>query len=533
MPLRLHNIRIGLDADESDLTRRAAEKLGLPPNKITGVRVVRRAVDSRHRRPLLVYTVDVRLSAGEDETAVAERVAATLVAEPEAPKIELTAGTQPLPGRPVIVGAGPAGLFAAHLLARHGFKPLVIERGQPVTQRAKDIEAFFSAGTLDPESNVLFGLGGAGTWSDGKLTWSASDPLAEFVLHTFVRCGAPEQILVDAKPHIGTDLLRAVVTRFAELIESEGGEFQFGRRVTSLLLKSGRTAGVRCGAETVEAGLVLMATGHSARDTFRTLADQGVALEARPFQIGVRIEHPQDMIDRSQYGAHAGHPKLPPADYALRHRAHGGWRSVHTFCMCPGGVVVPSMNQDGQICTNGMSRRARDGEFANAALVVPVSKKDFGTGRLDGLKFQERIERAAFAATGSFRAPAQNAAAFVGDRDGPAPERSSYPLGVVPARFSGILPRVVYRSIVRALAITFERSVRGFAGERGTILGPETRVSSPVRILRDERTRGAVSTPGLYPIGEGSGYAGGIVSSALDGLLTARAIIQRYRPDWS
>jgi len=461
---------------------------------------------------------------------VAERLAVALVAEPEEPQLTLTPGSEPLPGRPVIVGAGPAGLLAAWLLARHGFRPLVIERGRPVPERAKDIDAFFKAGSLDPESNILFGLGGAGTWSDGKLTWSSSSPLAEIVLRLFVRCGAPEQILVDAKPHIGTDLLRGVVTKLREMIEAEGGEFQFGRRVTSLTLKDGRAVGIRCGDDALEAGAVLLGIGHSARDTFRTLSDQGVAVEARPFQVGVRIEHPQELIDRAQYGPSAGHPKLPPAEYALRHTAHGGWRSVHSFCMCPGGVVVPSMNEDGQICTNGMSRSARDGEFANAALVAPVGPKDFGTGRFDGLAFQERIERAAFAATGSFSAPAQKAHDFIDDRAGDAPERTSYPLGVVPARFSRILPRRVYQSIVRGLAMTFKRSVRGFATEQGAILGPETRVSSPVRIVRADESRESVSTPGLFPIGEGSGYAGGIVSSALDGLRTARSIIERFKP---
>jgi uncharacterized FAD-dependent dehydrogenase len=262
----------------------------------------------------------------------------------------------------------------------------------------------------------------------------------------------------------------------------------------------------------------------------RSLADQGVAIEARPFQIGVRIEHPQELIDRSQYGAFAGNPRLPAAEYALRHRAHGGWRSVHSFCMCPGGVIVPSINREGEICTNGMSRHARDGEFANAALVVPVNEKDFGSGRFDGLAFQERIERAAFEITGSFRAPAQKASDFLADRLGEAPERTSYPLGVEPAQFSRILPRPVYQSIVRALGMTFERSIRGFAGEKGSVLGPETRVTSPVRFVRDEATRESVSTARLYPVGEGSGYAGGIVSSALDGLLTARAITERYKP---
>ncbi len=530
MPIRLHNIRAGLNAVQSDLERLAAEKLGIDANSIANVRLARRAIDSRHRKPVFVCTIDVTLRPGQDEVAVAERTASALVAGHEEPRLEFKPGSEPFHGRPIVVGAGPAGLFAAYMLARAGFRPLVIERGQPVEQRAKDIDTFLTTARLDPESNILFGLGGAGTWSDGKLTAAASDPLGAFILDTLVRCGAPEQILVDARPHIGTDLLRIVTERFARLIESAGGEFVFGRRVASILIRDGQAAGVRFGDEQVEAGAVLLGIGHSARDTLRTLADQGVAIAARPFQVGVRIEHPQQMIDHSQYGDFAGHPQLPAADYSLQHTAHGGWRSVHSFCMCPGGVIVPAMNEDGEICTNGMSTSARDGEFANTALVVPVGPKDFGDGRFDGMAFQERIERAAFAATGSFSAPAQRADDFVKDRIGSVPARSSYPLGVVPAQFSRILPHAVCGSIARALAMTFERVIRGFASERGTVLGPETRVSSSVRLVRDERTRQSVSTPGLYPIGEGSGYAGGIISSAIDGIVTARAIIERHRP---
>ncbi len=529
MPVRLRNLRVPPDADPPPLEALAAKRLGIDAARIAAVRVARRSVDSRHRKPVFSYSIDVTLTSPEAEAEVAERLAAMLVAEPEEPRLELARGADPLPGRPVVVGSGPAGLFAAWLLATHGFRPLVVERGQTVPKRADDIESFFKTASLDPESNILFGLGGAGTWSDGKLRKTAG-PLAETVLHALVRCGAPEQILVDAKPHIGTDLLRGVVTKLRDEIESAGGEFRFGSRVTALTLEGGRTSGVRCGDERVEAGAVLLGIGHSARETFRRLADQGLAIEPRPFQVGVRIEHPQSLVDRSQYGDCAGHPKLPPAEYALQHKARGGWRSVHSFCMCPGGVIVPAMNADGQICTNGMSRSRRDGAFANAALVVAVGPKDFGGGRFDGVAFQERIERAAFGATGSFAAPAQRASDFIEDRTGEPPEGTSYPLGVEPAQFSRILPRPVYQSIVRALAITFGHSIRGFADEGGTVLGPETRVASPVRFVRDERTRESVSTPGLYPIGEGSGYAGGIVSSAVDGLRTARTLIERFQP---
>jgi uncharacterized protein len=531
MPIRLHNLRADIDRAEEALPGLAAAKLQLDVSRIADIRLVRRAVDARkHRPPVFVYTVDVTLGPDEDESGIAADIAATLVADAAAPELTLQGGDAPLPGRPVVVGAGPAGLFAGLLLAEAGFRPLIIERGQPVPQRADDVAALFQLGQLDPESNILFGLGGAGTWSDGKLTWHTNNPLAEWVLDALVGCGAPEHILVDAHPHIGTDKLRAVTTNLARRIEAGGGEFRFGTRVTGLLLQDGRAAGVKCGDETIEAGAVILGIGHSARDTFHTLADQGVAIEPRPFQIGVRIEHPQQLVDKSQYGTHAGHAALPPSEYALQHKAHGGWRSVHSFCMCPGGTVVPSMSRDGEVCTNGMSDFARDGAFANAALVVPVGPQDFGTGRFAGLAFQERIERAAFKATGSLCAPAQRADDFVADRKGSAPGQTSYPLGVVPVQFSQILPRPVYQSIVRALGMRFGRSIAGFAGECGTVLGPETRVTSPVRIVRDKTTRESVERPGLYPIGEGSGYAGGIISSALDGLATAKTIIEGYSP---
>lgn len=530
MPVQLHNIRIDIDADDARLLDAAAARLRLSADQVVSARIVRRALDARGRRPALVYTVDARLAPDVDEADVAEAAGGTIVAEPEDPTLELEPGQEPLPGRPVVVGAGPAGLCAAYLLARFGFRPLVVERGQSVPQRGRDVERFLQTGELDPESNLLFGLGGAGTWSDGKLRWQPSDPFARFVLHLLVRCGAGEEVLVDSRPHVGSDVLGEVVSELAGLIEASGGAFRFGCRVDGLALAGGRAAGVRCGDETIEAGAVLLGVGHSARDTFRALSDQAVAIEPRPFQVGVRVEHPQELIDRSQYGRYAGHPRLPAAELRLRHKARGGWRSVHSFCTCPGGIIVPAVNREGELCTNGMSERARAGEFANTALVVAVSPRNFGAGRFDGVRFQERIERAAFAAAGSFAAPAQRANDFLRDRDGPPPDRTSYPLGLVPTRLSQILPNTVYGSIVRAMGMTFDRMVPGFAGEKGSVLAPETRVSSPVRFTRREETRESVSTPGLYPIGEGSGYAGGIVSSAVDGLRTARRLIQAHRP---
>ena len=530
MPVQLQNIRLDIDAEQAELLHQAAGRLGLPADEVLSARIVHRAVDARKLRPALVYTIDVELAPHVNEASAAEAAGGTVVAEPEDPLLELEPGDEPLPGRPVIVGAGPAGLCAGYLLAQFGFRPLILDRGRAVEERKRDVGRFFRTGELDPESNLLFGLGGAGTWSDGKLRWQRSDPLARFFLHLLVRCGADDDILVDAKPHVGTDILGTVMAGLAGLIEAAGGEFRFECRADHLALEGGRLTGVRCGSETIEAGAVLLGIGHSARDTVRALSDQVVAIEPRPFQVGVRIEHPQELIDRAQYGEYAGHPALPAPEYTLRHKARGGWRSVHSFCTCPGGMIVPATHRPGEVCTNGMSAKARSGAFSNTALVVAVGPDDFGGGRFDGMRFQERLERAAFAATGSFAAPAQRANDFLRDVSGPAPRRTSYPLDVVPVRLSEILPGAVYGSIVRALAMTFDRVIPGFAGEQGTVLAPESRVSSPVRLVRHEESRQSASTPGLYPIGEGSGYAGGIVSSALDGLRTARRIVRTYRP---
>jgi len=528
MTVRLYDIKLPLGSDERRLAEIAGERLGVAPGGIRDVRIRRRSIDARQKpRVCFVYTLDID---------VAESLSSDSLRQLEVPDEGSAwphpeAGTSELRGRPVVVGAGPAGLLAAFTLAQRGFSPLVIERGKPGEARAADVAEFLASRTLDPESNILFGEGGAGTFSDGKLYTGKGGGRARQVLKLFVQCGAPEDIAYDAKPHVGTDFLRAMVIALREKTEQAGGEFRFGCKATGLAIERGQLAGVKCGGELVESGAVVLAIGHSARDTFEVLLAEGVALERKPFQLGLRIEHPQCLIDRTQYGEAAGHPQLPAADYRLVAKASAHGRSVHSFCMCPGGVVVPAVSEAGGLVTNGMSYRARDLAWANGALVTTAEPKDFGgDGPLAGVEFQRHWERRAFEMAGSnYDCPAQRASDFVRGRTSRSLPDSSYPFGLVSCPVAGALPDFAAEALARALPV-FERKLRGFLSDRALLLGPETRASSPVRIVRSQDTRESVNLPGLYPVGEGAGYAGGIMSSAIDGILTAEQIVRRFAP---
>lgn len=539
MTIRLYNIFADIEeaprgphpvapGGEKALAARAAERLGLSAADILGLRVVRRAIDARHR-PRFVYTLDVEL--GERERELQEFLpphSARLLAAEEAPRP--LPGGEPLAGRAVVVGAGPAGLFAALTLAAHGYRPLVIERGRLVERRVADVARFHADRTLDPESNYLFGEGGAGTFSDGKLTTRIDDVRIAAVLSALAECGAPPEIAFDARPHVGTDRLRSVIVNIRKKIESLGGEFRFGARVEKIEDR-GRILEVSTPFGRFESGAVVLAIGHSARDTFEMLREAGVALEPRAFQMGLRIEHPQEIINGAQYGKWSGHPALGAAEYRMVWKGEGDFRAVYSFCMCPGGEIMAATAQSGCLCTNGMSDCARDGRFANSALVVPVNPEDFASfsaGPLCGVRFQEHWERAAFAlGGGDWRAPAQKAPDFLSGSETRRIDDTSYRFGVTPADLSRALPGYAIAAIRRALPV-FGRAIRGFDGDAALLTGPETRVSSPVRITRDAETRLSVSTPALYPAGEGAGYASGIMSSAVDGMLTAEAIISRF-----
>ncbi len=474
-------------------------------------------------------------SPGEDEAAVVRRIGDDDVFVAVTPSPSVVASLAVAPAvRPIVVGTGPAGLFAALVLARSGARPIVLERGQAVGPRVRAVDTFIREGVLDPDSNIQFGEGGAGTFSDGKLTTNTRDPRCRSVLETLVGAGAPEEILWLAKPHIGTDRLTGAVRRLREEIESLGGEVRFGTRLADLVLDSDDTLrGVvtqsHSGREETAAEALILATGHSARDTFEMLHERGARLVQKPFSIGVRVEHDQLTVDRTQYGSAAGHPALGAAEYKLACHLPSG-RGVYTFCMCPGGWVVAATSEADAVVTNGMSRFAREGANANAAFLVSVFPADFEDDHpLAGVRLQRRWERAAFELGGrSFRAPAQLMGDFLqGVASSAAGDvQPTYPLGVEYADLALCLPEFVAASL-REAAPLLDRRMRGFARADALLTGVETRSSSPVRVQRDDSLQSNLR--GVYPCGEGAGYAGGIMSAAVDGMRCAEAVLTRYR----
>lgn len=525
--LLLHNIRLDLDHREEELAAEAARRLGISKGELVDVSIFKRSVDARRENAIkLVYSLLVEV---EDEEVLSHKIARDSRVRP-APDTSYRLVTRARGEdveRPLVVGMGPAGLFAGLVLAEMGFRPLLIERGKKVRERAVDTFEFWREGRLNPESNVQFGEGGAGTFSDGKLNTRISDQANRDrkVLRELVRAGAPAEILYLNKPHIGTLRLVKILQNMRERIQSLGGRHRYQSRVVDVLLEDGRVRGVRLeGEEEILARHVILAVGHSARDTFRMLRERGAALEPKPFSIGLRIEHPQALIDRQQYGEQAGHPRLGAADYQLVHHGSHG-RSVYTFCMCPGGTVLAAASELETVVTNGMSEYGRNAVNANSAVVCEVSPRDYPGGSLQGIAFQRRWEEEAFkAGGGDYRAPAQLVGDFLAGRASTSlgAVEPTYQPGVRPADLRACLPGYVAAAIREALP-AFENKIRGFAMDESVLTGVETRTSSPVRILRGEDYQ-SVSLPGLYPAGEGAGYAGGILSSAVDGIRAAEAV---------
>ena len=519
--IRLRDISMPPEHSESQLLFEAARLLRLSPSKIREVKLVRRSVDARKKPEVkIIYTLDVTVEGSEAKIlkhAACKRAAPAPTSCYRPPK------PRPAPKlRPVVVGFGPAGMFAALILALAGQKPLVLERGEDAQTRHEKVERFFSGGPLDLGSNVQFGEGGAGTFSDGKLNTGVNNPRIAWILEQFVAAGAREDILYDAKPHVGTDVLLKVVQNLRKRIIALGGEVRFCTQVTGLEQAGGRLRALFTQTgERIECEKAIFAIGHSARDTFLMLEREKIPMEPKPFSMGVRIEHLQENVNRAQYGD--DNPALPPADYKLvKHLAD---HTVYTFCMCPGGYVVAAASEEGKVVTNGMSNADRDGQNANAALLVTMNPEIFPySGSLGGMYWQREIEQRAYRISGSYRAPAQRVGDFLAGRSstGAGRVQPTYRPGVAWCDLHQVLPEVITAALEQAIP-ALEGNLSGFSDPDAVLTAPETRSSSPVRILRDETRQCALE--GLYPTGEGAGYAGGIMSAAIDGILTAEAIL--------
>ena len=528
--LRLNDLKLPLDHDEADLERAILDRLTARPSDVEEYFVRREAIDARKKGAIrVVYVIDVAVR--HESTFRARHPNAECIDAPDLDYHPVTPGSQALRHRPVIVGSGPAGLFAALILARMGYRPLVLERGKPVAERHRDIERFWTTGELSPNSNLHFGEGGAGTYSDGKLATMIHDPRCRKVLEELVTAGAPDDILFQAKPHLGSDRLPSMVATIRDTITSLGGDVRFDSLVTGLRTGLEGVTGVEvAGQEVIDASVVIVAPGNSARDTFQWLFDAGVEMRAKPFSIGARVEHPQRVIDRAQYGPQAGHPRLGAADYKVSYHAPSG-RSAYSFCMCPGGLVVASATEPGGICTNGMSLYARDHRNANSALLVGVTPSDYPSDHpLAGIEFQRQWERLAFVAGGgNFGAPMQLVGDFLRRRPSEAMGRvePTYRPQGRPGNLDVCLPEFVTHTLRMALPF-FAQRLAGFDAADAVLTGVETRSSSPLRIVRDETYESSLA--GLYPAGEGAGYAGGIMSSAVDGIRVAEAVVRRFAP---
>ena len=528
--LLVRNIRLPLTLRDPDAeaVSKALRLLRLHRSQTSRCGVARLSVDARRGKPVLVYTIAVSLPDERQEAALAGVPGVSFAA---APQYRFATGSAPLTHRPVVVGLGPAGLFAALLLARSGYRPLVLERGPALDERVRAVAHFEATGELDPNANIQFGEGGAGTFSDGKLTTRAGDPLCGFVTEAFLAHGAPADIAWRQKPHVGTDLLRGVIRNIRAEIESLGGEVRFNTALTGLTVRGGHLAGITTTAGDIACEQLILAVGHSARDTFAVLHRQGLPLECKPFSVGFRAEHLQTDIDESLYHGAAGHPALPKGEYQLSSHVGGG-RCVYTFCMCPGGVVCAAASEAGGVVTNGMSLHARDGKNANAAVVVSVDGRDFDNDPTKAVAFQRELEQATFrAGGGGYTAPAQTVGSFLSGGGELALDRvqPSYPRGVTPCDLGSLLPDELSAALRQGLG-DFGRKMAAYRAPDAVLTGLETRTSSPVRLVRGKDDLQCLSLPGLYPCGEGAGYAGGIMTAAVDGVRCAAKLMENFAP---
>lgn len=526
MPIILSNIRCKVGIKHEDIISEAFKILGLKESDAEGAGIYKISLDARRREDIRsVCSVMLRLSSKEREKRIAAGNNDVRYFEETEPTPVIS--REKREGRPVIAGFGPAGMFCALMLSEYGYKPIVLERGADVDTRTQKVESFWSGGELDTDTNVQFGEGGAGTFSDGKLTTRINDPLCRYVLRRLTEMGAPEEILYLSKPHIGTDRLRTIVKNIRSRIIENGGEVRFTSRLDGISVRNGAIETVFSGKSEIKPSALVLAIGHSARDTFEMLLKNGVCIEPKAFSVGARIEHKQRDVDISLYGGDSFELGLPKGEYQLSHRRPDG-RAAYTFCMCPGGKVVAAASENGGTVTNGMSEFSRDGENANSALVVSVSQNDYPSGPLGGVEFARQIEQNAYKLTGCYRAPAMTVGEFL---DGKKQKKSvlpSYRPGVAEADITTVLPDFV-TDMMREGLRRFSGMMNCF-GDRGAVLtAPETRTSSPVRITRTERGT-ALGIDNLYPCGEGAGYAGGIMSAAVDGIRAAMKIMESFAP---
>jgi len=528
--IHLNGLQLSLDEGEENLAVKAAHAIGIPVSDITSFTVIKKALDARRNRPpRFVYAVELGLAV---EVKLPDKL-------PDGIQVRLSvdeSSVEPTPGTfkgtsqettpVVVIGTGPAGLFAAYVLALRGISVLILERGRPIERRIKDVRSFWEKGVLDRESNVLFGEGGAGTFSDGKLTSRTKNPHAGWVKRVFVEMGAPSSVLTEAKPHIGTDRLREVMVRLRKELSDLGCVIQFENQVTDFVIRQGRISAVIVNsANEIKTDKVILAIGQSADDTYEKLFDRGVGMEPKPFAMGLRIEHPQALINSIQYGPWSNHAALPPAAYFVTAKVPQRDRSVYTFCMCPGGQVIGCSAFPGSVITNGMSNSQRDGEFANSAIVANVRVEDFmSEGHpLCGLVFRRHWESRAFeAGGGNYYAPAQRLSEFMKRKSTGAVGRTSFLPGVKASMLCEVLPDFVNEALQGGL-LQIDKKMPGFVSPEAHLIGVETRTSSPVRICRRDDGQ-SVNVRGLYPCGEGAGYAGGIISSALDGIKVAMSV---------
>ena len=529
MAIRVSNLRLPIDEPEAALPVHLSRVLGLRPDNLQRWRILRKSLDVRDKRAIqFVYSAEVQVPQDERRlVARAGKRGSAQVALYDEPPFEMPEpGSEPLPHRPVVIGSGPGGLVAAYFLAQQGYRPLLLERGTPVNERIRDVKAFDAGGEFHPESNYLFGEGGAGTFSDGKLTCRGGGPDVHRVLELFAECKGKPSILYEHRPHLGSNRLPAVVKAIRQRIEAMGGEVRFRCRVEDLLIEDGRLAGLATSSGFVPCQVAILATGHSARDVYSMLAQRGVPLAPKPFQMGVRVEHSQEVVNRVQYGSPRLEERLGNADYTLIAR---GSADVFTFCMCAGGYIIPSVSEEGYFCTNGMSLSKRNSPFANSGLVVTIPVEEFGgPDVLAGVRLQQSYERRAYElGRGEHACPAQYASDFVAGRASDSPPKISYPRAAVATNLEEVLPPYIVRALRDGLP-KLDRMWKGRFLADAALVGPEARGSSPVRVVRDDRTRESPGVVGLYPVGEGAGYAGGIVSAAVDGLRTAKAMVARY-----